>query len=716
MKFTLHIGDSRQRIRTNSNKKNWVAGVAFCLATAAFATTPPNAVLVPLRLAATVSDNQLDLLWPVRENYRYTVLETGSLMHPDWREVAMETAAADGHGHFDLLIGTAFKGFYSVRESVETTPRIRVRPGTNTGEFYYTKDNSSQLFEPCGSSWVILHEEADGDKKHANFSPEIYSSISAERALIKMEQSGYNVVRTFIFKGHFRCTELTTVGGSTRDTTGELNEAYMTNFLDFLERARNHNLHVQVVLDGWPWTTYYRDIALTDLPDIEGNNRENMTPGSIAAKVNYLERVVLAVKDAGLGTTVFSYEISNEPCSWTDAKPFSVTNGIFETAAGTYDMSSAASRQACADDNLTLALSTWRDAVKGIDPDALVNVGIFSYAAVGKAGMATNGLLPLGTSDVRWPGRMKDVVSVTDFGDLHMYIQSTGTTVAQHMESQEWSLIPNKNTKPFISGEFGAHRTAYPDDTAAAAALFDWRQDMLDAGFSGAELFTWDTLNHTRWTAIEGSEAVNDALKPGDVSINEIYLPQTNTASTIALWHMDATNSTYNRIDDASGHGKHLWLAGDSTITSGHIGNSLALDGDGDHGAKSDFWQAYDQVQIDLWINSSATISECYLVDIPDVLRLRLKDDSIWFDVQQDNGTWVSRNLPSRLIENGQLEHIRAICDGGAIRLIRADGTQASAPFSGVPMQVVQQIDVGRSANGDKYFSGTLDEIRIQAK
>jgi hypothetical protein len=42
-------------------------------------------------------------------------------------------------------------------------------------------------------------------------------------------------------------------------------------------------------------------------------------------------------------------------------------------------------------------------------------------------------------------------------------------------------------------------------------------------------------------------------MKPSSpaIRINEIYLPLTNTASTIALWHMDATNSTHNRIDDA---------------------------------------------------------------------------------------------------------------------------------------------------------------------
>ncbi len=618
---------------------------------------------------------------------------------------------------FNLVAGLLFILSPPQPATAEPAPRIRTRSGPETGKFYYIENGAARLFEPCGNSWVILHEEADGNLQHANFSPEIYNSIATERALTQMEQSGYNTVRAFIFKGHFNCTELTTVGGGANDPTGELNSAYMTNFLDFLERARNHSLHVQLVLDGYPWTTYYRNIGLTDLPDIEGNNRENMTPGSIAAKTDYLQRVVQAVKDAGLASTVFSYEISNEPCCWTDVKPFSATNGIFETAAGTYDMSCAASRQACADDNLILALSTWRNAVKNIDPDALVSVGLFSYAAVGKAGMATNGLLPLGTSDVRWPGRMKDVVSVTDFGDLHMYIQSTGTTVPQHLESQEWSQIPDKNTKPFIAGEFGAHRSAYSSDDAAAQALLDWRQDMLDAGFAGASLFTWDTTNHTRWTATEETGAVNNALKPGDVSIDEIYLPLTNTASTIALWPMDATNETYNRIDDASGNGKHLWLAGDSRISFSHIGNSLVLDGDGDHGAKTDFWQAYDQVQIDLWMQASATSLERYLIDIPDVLHLRLKEDSIWFDVQQNDGTWVSCNLPSRFIENDQLEHIRAVCDGGAIRLIRADGVQAKAPFSGVPLQVTRNIYIGvRAAGGDKFFPGKLDEIRIQAE
>jgi hypothetical protein len=452
--------------------------------------------------------------------------------------------------------------------AADTSPLIRTRPGFVTGEFYYIQNGTTNLFEPCGNSWVILHDETDGDQFHANFSPEYYSSTLTEQVLTKMEQSGYTVVRAFVFKGHYRSTEITAVCGPATNTTPNFNAAYMANFIDFMQRARNHHLHIQITLDGWPWTTYYNNIARYDLPNIVGNNREMMTPGNIAAKAEYLERFVQAIKAAGLETTVFSYEISNEPCYWTDALPFSATSGVFQTAAGSYDMGSAASRQACADDNLNLAISTWVTAVKGIDSNALVNVSMFSYAAVGKAGMATNGLLPITTSDKRWPGRLKDTYAQTDFGDLHMYIQSSGTTVTQHLESQEWSLITNKNTKPFVAGEFGAHRSAYSNDYLAASALLDWRQNILNAGFAGAELFTWDTTNHTRWTATEGSGAINDALKPGSIAVNEIYLPLSNTTTTLALWHMNATNGTYNRIDDASGHGNHLWLAGNSLVVS----------------------------------------------------------------------------------------------------------------------------------------------------
>ena len=116
-------------------------------------------------------------------------------------------------------------------------------------------------------------------------------------------------------------------------------------------------------------------------------------------------------------------------------------------------------------------------------------------------------------------------------------------------------------------------------------------------------------------------------------------------------------------------------------------------------------------------MKAASTISERYLIDIPDVLRLRLQDDSIWFDVQQNNNTWVSCNLPSRFIEHDQLEHIRAVCKNGTISLTRADGMRAEVSFSGLPLQITRNVYIGvRAASGDKFFPGKLDEIRIQAE
>lgn len=616
---------------------------------------------------------------------------------------------------FNLFIGLTFL-LSTPYSGSQPSPRIQVRPGIEAGEFYYTQDGISHLFEPRGNSWVMLHEQPNGHGSHANFSPEIYDSITTEQVLTEMEQGGYNVVRVFTFRGYGPTSGITGVGGPSDKITPDLDSGYMANFLDFLERARNHSIHVQVVIDGWPGTEYYANIARVDLPLIQGINRYLMTPGNIAATAEFLQRFVQTVVDSKLESTIFSYEIPNEPCYYTDALPFSTTNGNYETAAGTYDMGSAVSRQACADNNAILALSTWYDAVKNVDPNALTHTSLFSFYPVGKSGMATNGLLPLGTSDVRWPLRMKYVYDCADFGDLHMYI-AEGTTVTQHLKGQEWSVIPDKNIKPFIAGEFGALRTAYSNDHAAATALLDWRQNILDAGFAGAELFTWDTLTHIRWTATEGDGAVNAALMPEATTVSEIYLTLTNTAKTIALWHMDAISGPdSNRVEDASGNGNHLWLGGGSGISSnGLFSGSLRLDGTNDFGINSSLWQPYDSFQIDLWVKPEASTSEYYLIDVKDVFHLSIKNNTIRFDVRQTTGTWVSCASISNFIKNHQLEHIRAVCSNGKAQLILSNGSVNEKPFSGIPPQVIRPLYIGSQSGTNLFYQGTIDEVRINA-
>jgi hypothetical protein len=192
-------------------------------------------------------------------------------------------------------------------------PRIRTRTADKTGEFYFVRDGNPRIFKPTGNSWFVLHEEADGDKFPANFSPGYYSSASAEKTLMKMAQSGYNLVRIPIFKGHYRCTDLIAVGGSAKNKTATFHPEFMTNVFDFLELARTHNIYVQIALDGWPWTTYYRDMALTDLPEIAGKNRENMTPGNMESRTS---NFIASTRFPGIGT----YESVRDVPGWREER------------------------------------------------------------------------------------------------------------------------------------------------------------------------------------------------------------------------------------------------------------------------------------------------------------------------------------------------------------------------------------------------------------
>jgi hypothetical protein len=142
----------------------------------------------------------------------------------------------------------------------------------------------------------------------------------------------------------------------------------------------------------------------------------------------------------------------------------------------------------------------------------------------------------------------------------------------------------------------------------------------------------------------------------------------------------------------------------------------LQLDGSGDYGTKSGLWLAYDTFQIDLWMRADESVSERYLIDVPNVLHLRLKNNSIWMDVNRSGGTWVNCHLSSQFIENGQLEHIRATCSNNVIRLIRADGTMDEEAFSGVPVQATNTLYAGAQGGTNLFFSGILDEVRIQAQ
>ena len=422
-----------------------------------------------------------------------------------------------GKIRFILIIVALMPGFIEIvhADPITPLPRIGVRAAEPFAQFYNTE--TGREFRPIGSSYVRLYE-VGSDRFHSTFAVGQYDAAMAEAALQKMADSGYTVVRVWCYHGHPTLQNqnppVYSIEGPYATNVPDLYQPYLDNLFDFLERATRHGIYVQLAIDRAPRNNYYDSMVNAGYPEVTGFiHREYMVSGAITAKEIYISQLLQSIIDhnPALLSTIFAYEIRNEIHSRTDEEPFSEARLWAETAAGIYNMESPADRQACQDDNVTLFLNTSVAAIKDNDPDALVTTSVFTFWPVGKDGLAGNGLLPRDMTDHRWPIQPGVLVDTDlDFVSVHGYIPHDWD---DELGSTDWSLI-DKTQKPFLCGEFGAHRWHYENVFDAAEALYSHREDILNSGFRGALLFTWDTFIHTRWTMMEDDEIINERLKP----------------------------------------------------------------------------------------------------------------------------------------------------------------------------------------------------------
>jgi hypothetical protein len=411
--------------------------------------------------------------------------------------------------------------------AITPLPRIKARTASPYAEFYNVQTGES--FSPIGANYVPLYwiggtgngtGGTGGTCYHSAFIPGLYDSAAAENALTIMQQSGYNLVRVFIYQGDgtLRNLGLYCIEGPSSTNVPALYQPYLDNLLDFLTRANSHGIYVQIVTDRTPTNAYYSNQVNAGYSCVTGStNREYLVSGAVTAKKTYLGTLVQAIidHDPNLLSTVFGYELKNELNSTTDSKPFSYTSGWYTMGNGIdYNMGDAASRQACQNDNIKNWANQSVSAIKAKDPDAMVCISVFTLYAVGKTGMT--GLLPITTSDKRWPALPSLLLQTNiDYIDIHSYKPNGWNT---SMASAGWPSSLDKTLKPFTCGEFGALRTSYGPVTNAASVLYSYRENILDSGFRGALLFTWDTETHTRWTAMEAGAIINERLKPEEWS------------------------------------------------------------------------------------------------------------------------------------------------------------------------------------------------------
>lgn len=413
------------------------------------------------------------------------------------------------------------------RGQLPESPRIRTQalldqPGTfSAGE--------SAIFTPNGFNYVRFAGEGDAARK-VTLNVGHYDGEGADAALAAMQALGATTVRVAAWGGQ-DATGFT--GGA--ESLG-LNGDYMLNFVDFLRRANRHGLRVVAVFEGVPRNAYYDSIARIGAGPqpgalITGANDEYLSKAAIAAKRAAIFDFLHYVKesDPALLTTVLGWELSSEAHARGDQGPFAYPERKVTTANGNeYDMSTPQGRQACWDEGIVFWANELTNAVRAVDPQALVGVGMWTADAQRRAPASG---LPIDAQDSRFPPRPSVLARADcaiDFLDFHLYdADGLGSLYAA---GHEWLEVA-RGGKPVLVGETGVPRRRHTPESALAVQSTILQQTKL-LGYQGALLWTWDlTQGPGSETYSAQDEGMADLWRQWFASTPGIVAPQAAPAA-----------------------------------------------------------------------------------------------------------------------------------------------------------------------------------------
>jgi hypothetical protein len=440
-----------------------------------------------------------------------------------------------------LLIVFATTVWASSARAADPLSRVVVDqgPGKRLGGFRDAADGAA--FVPRGANYIRLAQAPGGSAYHSTFEPGQYDPARVEAALTAMQRDGFDVVRVFVDGGSIPDANAGHPHGLGRgvDDHGTVYGPYMDNVADFLRRADAHCIRTIVNLDGFPANAhYYTEVAdRPPSPDIDGPNLLVLDSMHVQAREAYVGDFVSGLRDR-LGaerlSAVLAYQLENEGFVLGNAKPFGAGGPASVTAANgrTYDMASfgaGGDRQRAVDGSFTYLANRLTTAIRRVDPGALVTLGTFTHAAVGKAGPdgvaqnCTGGGCP--AIDYRYPARPAVLARDTElsFLDVHLYPapQPGGVndpySLDRDLATSEWQQVAGK---PAIVGEYGALKSFWGDDVVKAAfGMRDLQVDTCRMGFGGWVSWTFDTneplAEQERFFSLaDGGGAINGQLAP----------------------------------------------------------------------------------------------------------------------------------------------------------------------------------------------------------
>jgi len=377
---------------------------------------------------------------------------------------------------------------------------IGVRSVDGVGDLYDRATGAK--FVPRGNNYIRLGRQRNPSNGiqvyHSTFNIGRYDSAEADAALRRMARDGYTVVRVFLSD---ICVD--SCVGDPR--TGWLRTAYIANVVDFLRLAKNRGVFV-LLTHEWlpPNTTYTNDLNSARRDWFDSTNLLMLSPQGVAAQRHFWTDFVreLLRQNAPIDA-VFAYELWNEASVLSDQPPLSLTSGRVTTANGTaYNMGSTSDRKRMIDDGFVFLIDELRQAIRKVDPTALVTMGFFHDTE-------PNAARPGDTRAVRTRAVIER--SSADFVDIHPYPR-TDLTFPQFMQNYG---IDGPTSKPIVIGEFGAPKFAFGSASEAASGLIAWQRQSCAYGIDGWLLWTWDSFEQPElWNGLDAGGMIESALSP----------------------------------------------------------------------------------------------------------------------------------------------------------------------------------------------------------
>ncbi|MFG1942971.1 hypothetical protein [Nonomuraea sp. NPDC048826] len=382
---------------------------------------------------------------------------------------------------------------------------------------------TGRRFVSRGANYTRLAKNGRGQVYHSTFEPKTYDRAKVIAFLEQMKHDGYNTVRVFIDHGTASGDHGLGRGTGTHD---KAYGPYMDNVASFVMDAAARGIYTIPSLDYFPANSYYWGIVGKegegDPVNMAGQNLTYMEHGRVTAKADYVKNFATALLQR-IGrqhrTAILAYQSDNEVFFETDKAPFHKMSGSVIPLNGvTYHMKERADRQQAADASVVEYSLRVKRALTGVDPDALLAMGFFSYQAVGKKGadgFAVHCATDCSGSVRYWYPVRAGVLShwgAVDLLDLHMYEHHGSAVLDLH------AMGARKD--PYIVGEFGALKSHFGHNiTKAAYGMRDLQKDMCRLGASGYLYFAWDTYEplaslDSFFQMSEKGGAINGQLAP----------------------------------------------------------------------------------------------------------------------------------------------------------------------------------------------------------